>query len=120
MYEIRKQFTFSASHQLRGLPRGHKCGRLHGHNYAVEIVLRSKGLDRRGFVRDYGELKALGEFLDRRFDHRHLNDILRQPTAENIAELVFKWAAPRWPETVAVRVSETPATWATYSAEGAE
>lgn len=114
MYEISKRFEFSASHQLRGLPRGHQCGRLHGHNYVVEIVLRSATLDRRGFVRDYGELAPLKAFLDRRFDHRHLNTIIRQPTAENIARLIYKWAAPRWPEVYAVRVSETPKTWATY------
>jgi 6-pyruvoyltetrahydropterin/6-carboxytetrahydropterin synthase len=117
MFEIRKQFPFSASHQLRGLPRGHQCGRLHGHNYTVEIVLRSPTLDRRGFVRDYGELKLLKDFIDCSFDHRHLNDILKQPTAENIAHLIFKWAAARWPETVEVRVSETQATWASYSLE---
>ncbi|HEY9282328.1 MAG TPA: 6-carboxytetrahydropterin synthase [Pyrinomonadaceae bacterium] len=114
MYEISKQFEFSASHRLYGLPRGHQCGRLHGHNYVVEIVLRAASLDRRSFVRDYGELEALKVFIKRRFDHRHLNHSIKQPTAENIARLIYKWAAPRWPETHAVRVSETPKTWATY------
>jgi 6-pyruvoyltetrahydropterin/6-carboxytetrahydropterin synthase len=117
MFEISKRFEFSASHQLRGLPRGHQCGRLHGHNYAVEIVLRSERLDRRGFVRDYGELSALKGFIDRHFEHRHLNRLLRQPTAEAIARLIYRWAAARWPETFAVRVSETPRTWATYTEE---
>jgi 6-pyruvoyltetrahydropterin/6-carboxytetrahydropterin synthase len=114
MFEIRKSFEFSASHRLRGLPRGHQCGRWHGHNYVVEIVLASGGLDRRGFVRDYGELKVLKDFIDRRFDHRELNDFIEQPTAENVARLIFRWAAARFPETVAVNVSETPKTWATY------
>jgi 6-pyruvoyltetrahydropterin/6-carboxytetrahydropterin synthase len=113
-YEIRKRFEFSAAHRLRGLPRGHQCARLHGHNYVVEITLASEKLDRRGFVRDYGELRALKDYIDRQFDHRDLNKFIAQPTAENIARLIFKWASPRFPETIAVSVSETPNTWATY------
>ncbi|HUM68046.1 MAG TPA: 6-carboxytetrahydropterin synthase, partial [Chloroflexota bacterium] len=39
MYTISKQFHFSASHQLNGLPLEHQCARLHGHNYEVELIL---------------------------------------------------------------------------------
>jgi len=113
MFEIRKQFHFSASHVLEGLPEGHQCGRMHGHNYLVEVVLASKGVDEIGFVRDYGDLKEVKQFLDDTFDHRHLNDFLPcNPTAENMCAFLLNYFMPTIPELVAVRVSETPSTWA--------
>jgi 6-pyruvoyl-tetrahydropterin synthase len=62
MYTIAKRFTFSASHIIGGLPAHHPCARLHGHNYEVEVTLRSPTLDAVGFVRDYHELSALREY----------------------------------------------------------
>ena len=115
MYEIKKQFYFSASHVLEGLPEGHQCGRLHGHNYLVEIVLATAELDAVGFVRDYGELKFFKDYLDNTFDHRHLNDILSfNPTAELMCLHLFQIAKVHVPEIVAIRMSETPSTWAEY------
>lgn len=115
MFIISKQFNFSASHQLAGLPEDHPCSRLHGHNYVVEIELRGT-LTAVGFVRDYRELDAVKQFLDGRFDHRHLNDALPgiNPTAENIALFLFNRFSAEYPELAAVRVSETPKTWAEY------
>ena len=52
MYRISKEFSFSASHRLLGLPDGHPCARLHGHNYRVEVELSAADLNRYGFVRD--------------------------------------------------------------------
>lgn len=116
MYTIGKQFAFSASHIIGGLPADHPCGRLHGHNYEVEVVLQSDQLDQVGFVRDYQELSALKEFLEETVDHRHLNDVLghNQTTAEAISKWLYEWCVARWPQTVAVRVRETPRTWAEY------
>lgn len=115
MYTISKRFTFSASHIIDGLPEGHQCSRLHGHNYVVEVVLAAEQLDAVGFVVDYGELKPLKQIIDSELDHRHLNDVLPgATTAEAIARFLFDRARALWPQTVAVRVSETPATWAEY------
>jgi len=116
MYTICKRFAFSASHTIGGVPPGHPCARVHGHNYEVELVLRSRKLDHAGFVRDYREFSVLKEFLDANVDHRHLNDVLGhdQTTAEAISKWLFDWCVARWPETVAVRVCETPRTWAEY------
>jgi 6-pyruvoyltetrahydropterin/6-carboxytetrahydropterin synthase len=114
-YEIQKEFHFSASHQLQGLPEGHQCGRLHGHNYIVVVVLGSNELDEHGFVVDYGELKPVKNYIDEVLDHRHLNDVLPfQSTAENLAEHLYNFAKSRWKEVIEVRVSETPKTWSTY------
>lgn len=114
-YTISKQFDFSASHQLFGLPDGHPCGRLHGHNYRVIIVLSSPTVDTVGFVRDYGDLKQLKNYIDANLDHRHLNDVIPgNPTAENIARYLYAICREWWPETSEIRVSETPKTWAQY------
>ncbi len=115
MFRIAKEFQFSASHQLHGLPPGHQCGRLHGHNYVVVVELAAAALDAHGFVRDYHDLKPLKDYIDDRFDHRHLNEVLDvMPTSEQMARHFFDWCKARWPETAAVRVSETPKTWAEY------
>ncbi|APX69987.1 queuosine biosynthesis protein QueD [Brucella sp. 10RB9215] len=116
MFRITKEFHFSASHQLTGLPADHQCARLHGHNYIVEVELSAPDLDTHGFVRDYHELAAFKHYIDDTFDHRHLNDVLghEQTTAERLAKHFFDWCHARWPEISAVRVSETPKTWAEY------
>ena len=115
MYRITKEFHFSASHQLEHLPDDHQCAQLHGHNYIVIVELASTYLNRNGFVRDYGELKALKTYIDDTFDHRHLNDVMDVvSTGENMARHFYYWCATRWPETSAVKVSETPKTWAEY------
>lgn len=114
-WKITKQFHFSASHQLTHLPPEHQCARLHGHNYLVEVVLEGDTLNHAGFIRDYGELKPLKEYIDHFLDHRHLNDVLggaEQTTAERLAMHILVKYSALWPELKAVRVSETPQTWA--------
>jgi 6-pyruvoyltetrahydropterin/6-carboxytetrahydropterin synthase len=70
-----------------------------------------------GFVRDYGDMKEFGKYLDDNYDHRHLNNIVDcNPTAENMCVLLFNKFASTYPELVAVRISETPRTWAEYRA----
>lgn len=115
MYKITKQFQFSASHILEGLVEGHKCGRLHGHNYIVELELQSFRLDDTGFVIDYGDLSPFKQYIDENLDHRHLNDIMKnQTSAENLARFLYDRAKERWSQVTAVRVSETAKTWAEY------
>lgn len=115
MFTISKQFTFSASHVLDMLPDDHQCARLHGHNYIVEVVLEAEGLNEFGFVKDYLALSELKNYIDESLDHRHLNDVFDFPTtAENIALFLYNWSHKRWPQVVAMRVSETPKTWAEY------
>ncbi|MFI1015130.1 6-pyruvoyl trahydropterin synthase family protein [Streptomyces sp. NPDC020965] len=117
-FRISKEFHFSASHRLGGLAAEHPCGRLHGHNYVVELELSAAGdgLDAIGFVRDYGELGDFGKWLDNDVDHRHLNDLLVgvNPTAENLSRWLFERWLPHYPELSSVRVSETAKTWAEY------
>lgn len=117
-FRISKEFHFSASHRLEHLSEGHPCGRMHGHNYVVEIELSAAedALDKAGFVRDYGELSQISKWLDAEVDHQHLNDVVsdRNPSAENLARWIYERWLPHYPELSSVRISETPKTWAEY------
>lgn len=124
MFVIAKDFTFSASHQLSHLPPPHPCARLHGHNYTVQVQVTADGLDADGFVLDYGELSRFREYVDQVLDHHHLNDVLGSSVATTAERLALHLAgvfATLYPvedfpylSLVAVRVSETPKTWAEY------
>jgi 6-pyruvoyltetrahydropterin/6-carboxytetrahydropterin synthase len=115
MFTISKEFHFCASHQLKGLREDHQCARLHGHNYILVAVLASKNLNAIGFVRDYGDLDEIKKYIDGNLEHRHLNDIFEQnPTAENMAKDLYQRFVKIYPELVAIRLSETPKTWAEY------
>ena len=118
MYKISKQFSFSASHILEGLPQEHPCSRLHGHNYVITVHLKSKELNQVGFIKDYRELDSVKKYIDEKRDHRHLNDVLSfNPTAENIARYLYDTFVADIPELYAVEVSETPKTTAIYEAD---
>ena len=118
MYKISKQFAFSASHILHGLPTDHPCTRLHGHNYVVTVHLKSETLDAVGFVKDYRALDIVKTYIDENLDHRHLNDILSfNPTAENLAKYLYDIFKKDIEGLYAVEVSETPKTSAIYEAD---
>lgn len=120
-HTIGKVFTFSASHQLHGLPDGHKCARLHGHNYKIEVVFEAQQLVAPGFVTDFGDLAPLKGYIDACLDHRHLNDILDEaPTSENLATHLGTWVIehlePNVPgRLLRLRVSETASSWAEFT-----
>lgn len=122
MYFIEKEFHFSASHQLNGLPEDHQCARLHGHNYILKVGLFAESLNEVGFVLDYGELGFVKDYVDA-MDHRHLNDLFEfNPTSELICTHFVREIAVRLAERedcnhiedVKVSLSETPKTWAHY------
>jgi 6-pyruvoyltetrahydropterin/6-carboxytetrahydropterin synthase len=86
---ITKLFRFSASHQLpnhNGL-----CKRTHGHSYLLEVTVGGKPKTKHkkapdhGMIMDFGKLKrTVEDRIINQLDHRHLNEIIPQPTAENI------------------------------------
>lgn len=114
-YTISKDFHFSASHQLGGLPDEHPCSRLHGHNFIVRVTLQSDTLTPVGFVVDYNDLKPFGKWLDDSFDHRHLNDCVPfNPTSENMTKYIYEKMEQMQLPVAEVWWSETPKTWACY------
>ena len=119
MFTISKDFAFSASHTLAGLPEHHPCSRLHGHNFVVRLHLSNTTLNEVGFVQDYRDLDVFKHWLDDTFDHRHLNDHVDfNPTAENMCLFLYEKAHEMGlTATTAVSWSETPKTWATYTPE---
>jgi len=87
VFEISKEFSFSAAHQIR--MHGGKCERLHGHNWRVRIHARAGQLNRIGMVVDFADLQAIVADVCARFDHQNINEIPPfdevNTTAENLA-----------------------------------
>lgn len=106
---LSKSFTFEAAHHLPTFPDGHKCRRLHGHSFRVDVVLAGEVDPARGYLVDFGEIKAACEPLRTRLDHYCLNDIagLANPTAEVLAAWIWERLRPALPLLEAVIVHET-------------
>ena len=81
MFTVKKRLEISASHRLN-LGYESKCKNLHGHNWILNLYLKSENLNENGMVEDFTKIKKL--IVDT-LDHKNLNDIISQPTAENIA-----------------------------------
>ena len=115
MYIIEKLFSFSSSHQLKGLPSSHRCSRLHGHNYSAIFTFKKPTLNDVGFVVDYRELDVIKQWIDAQVDHRHLNEIFEfNPTAELIAKHFYEVWSKTFEDLSSVTIMETPKTAATY------
>lgn len=107
--ELRKKFQFEAAHLLPHLPKAHKCRRLHGHSFEVEIAIAGKADRKLGWVMDYAEISAAFKPLWDQLDHRYLNDVrgLENPTSENIAVWIWHRLQPSLPLLTEVVVAET-------------
>lgn len=114
---ITKAFTFEAAHRLPHLPAGHKCGRLHGHSFKVEVSV-SGDIDRRtGWVMDFADIKEVCKPLIDKLDHTYLNDIdgLENPTSEIIAQWIWERLDGRLHGLSRVIVHETCTCYAEIS-----
>ena len=119
--EIYKEFTFEAAHRLPNVSPGHKCGRLHGHSFRVQVHV-SGPVDRdTGWVVDFADIKAAFQPLENRLDHNYLNEIegLENPTSENIAVWLWDRLAPSLLGLSQVVVRETCTTGCVYRGSGA-
>jgi 6-pyruvoyltetrahydropterin/6-carboxytetrahydropterin synthase len=107
--ELRKTFQFEAAHLLPNLPRRHKCRRLHGHSFQIEIAVIGDCDPKLGWVIDYAEISRAFLPIWERLDHRYLNEIpgLENPTSENIAIWVSKRLKTRLPLLNEIVVAET-------------
>ena len=114
--ELRKSFQFEAAHLLPHLPETHKCRRLHGHSFKVEIVLTGECDPKLGWLMDYAEIKAIFSPIWEKLDHHYLNEIrgLENPTSENIAAWIWQQLKPNLPLLVEVVVAETCTAQAVY------
>jgi 6-pyruvoyltetrahydropterin/6-carboxytetrahydropterin synthase len=108
---VSREFRFEAAHRLVEY-RG-KCERLHGHSYTLVVTVEAP-VGRDGLAFDFVRLR---EIVDERvvavLDHRYLNEILPQPSAENIAAWCWERLADL--PLAGIRVHETPTTWVDYA-----
>jgi len=116
MMEIRKSFTIEAAHRLPNLPPSHKCARLHGHSFNVEIAVGGPIDREKGWILDYGEIKQAFQPLFDQLDHNYLNDIpgLQNPTSELLAVWIWDRLKPELHNLTAVIVHETCTTTCEY------
>lgn len=107
--EIFKEFTIEAAHRLPNVPDGHKCGRLHGHSFRIEVHVEGEVGEDTGWVLDFGDIKAAFQPVEKMLDHNYLNDVagLENPTSENLAAWLWDKLAPAVGGLSAVVVRET-------------
>lgn len=107
--QLRKTFQIEAAHRLPKVPLGHKCGRLHGHSFLIEIAVEGPVDPEMGWVLDYAEIKEAFQPLYEELDHNLLNDIpgLENPTSETLALWVWGKLSPRLPGLSEVVIAET-------------
>jgi 6-pyruvoyltetrahydropterin/6-carboxytetrahydropterin synthase len=114
--EIFKEFRFEAAHRLPNVPAEHKCARLHGHSFRVEVHVRGEVDEAVGWVRDFSDLKAAFEPLHEQLDHRYLNEIpgLENPTSEVLARWIWQRLEPMLAGLSCIVVRETCTSGAVY------
>ena len=106
--ELRQRVRFEAAHLLPRAPEGHKCRRLHGHSYAVELVVAGEVEEESGWLIDYARIREAFAPLHAQLDHHYLNEVpgLENPTSELLARWIWDRLAPQLP-LAEVRVEET-------------
>lgn len=104
-----KTFTFEAAHWLPCFPEGHKCRRMHGHSFKVDVVVEGDIPKGRHYLVDYGDIKNAIDPVYEQIDHRCLNEIqgLENPTSERLAEWLWTRLRPRLPLLAGIVVHET-------------
>jgi 6-pyruvoyltetrahydropterin/6-carboxytetrahydropterin synthase len=107
--ELIREYRFEAAHRLPNVPPGHKCARLHGHSFRVELSLEGAVDPRTGWFIDYGQVDEIFEPLRSRLDHFYLNEVegLENPTSEELARWIWDRSRPLLPSLAAVIVHET-------------
>jgi 6-pyruvoyltetrahydropterin/6-carboxytetrahydropterin synthase len=132
MFLVTKEITFSYGHRLRDYEK--KCKHLHGHNGRVAITLAASQLDKRGMVIDFVDIKnVVQNWIMSELDHKlllreddPLVKVLRDcneefyimkenPTAENIAKLIYDYAVSQNLPVIEVKLWETETSIAIYS-----
>ncbi len=117
--EVFRHFTFEAAHLLPNVSEGHKCRRLHGHSFHVEVHVRGEVDPTTGMVMDFADLGAAWRPLHDRLDHRYLNEVpgLDNPTSENLARWIWSELATTLP-LARVVVRETCTSGVSYDGSG--
>ena len=116
---IWKEFTIEAAHRLPNVAEGHKCARLHGHSFRIEVHVGGSVGDQSGWVMDFADVsEAFAPVFDA-LDHRYLNDVpgLENPTSEVLARWIWDRLAPVLADLDQVVVRETCTSGCAYRGE---
>jgi len=107
--DVFRVFQIEAAHRLPNVPRGHKCARLHGHSFQIEIHISGSVGQDSGWVMDFADLRKAFQPLFDQLDHNCLNDIegLENPTSENLAKWIWLRLKPDLTQLSKVVVKET-------------
>jgi len=116
-FELTKTFRFEAAHSLPNVPDEHKCRRLHGHSYRIDIHVCGDPDENTGWVVDFGDIKRAVQPILETLDHRCLNDIpgLENSTSENLCRYLFEKISPALPPLSSVTVWESDTSKCTYT-----
>lgn len=114
--ELFRVFQIEAAHRLPNVPEGHKCARVHGHSFQIEVHVSGPVDERLGWVMDFADVKSAFQPLFDQLDHHYLNDVdgLDNPTSERLAQWVWQRLKPRLPLLDRVVVRETCTAGCTY------
>ena len=117
--EIFKVFTLEAAHHLPNVPEGHKCRRLHGHSFRVEVHIAGPVQEKTGWILDFADLTRAFQPLYEQLDHHYLNEIegLENPTSEHLARWIWQRLKPALPLLAKVVVRETCTAGCIYRGE---
>lgn len=117
--EIFKIFKFDAAHRLPNVEPGHKCSKIHGHSYTVEIHLRGLVDPQSGWLIDFDDIEKAFKPLHDQLDHKYLNNIdgLDNPTSENVAKWIWKNIHSALPQINKVILRESPESGCIYQGE---
>ena len=117
--EIYTAFTFDAAHRLPNVPVGHKCGRLHGHTFRVEVYVQDAVGTDTGWVIDFADIRQAFQPIHDQLDHNYLNEIagLENPTSEVIARWIWQRLQPALPSLARLVVQESQHAGCCYRGE---
>jgi 6-pyruvoyltetrahydropterin/6-carboxytetrahydropterin synthase len=103
------EFRFEAAHRLPHVPEGHKCQRLHGHSFKIELTVKGPVDPKTGWFIDFGVLHDLWKPLHDVLDHNYLNEVagLENPTSEVLAKWIWDRLRPDLPSLAQITVFET-------------
>ncbi len=115
--DIFKVFQIEAAHRLPNVPPGHKCARLHGHSFRVEIHVSGEPQPNTGWLMDFADIKAAFAQIFDDIDHRCLNDVagLENPTSEQLAIWIWRRLKPSLGALSKVVIHETCTSGCVYT-----
>ena len=113
---LQREVKFEAAHYLPRVPTGHKCARMHGHSYVVNVAIVGVVQPSSGWVMDFAEIDAVVGPIVRALDHRVLNELpgLENPTSERLAGWLWEQLKAGLPGLVEIAVSETRSSRCIY------